>query len=368
MNVRRIILYTTLIILGVYFLVLSLYHAKAFLIPLIAAGLLSMVMLPVAKKFEAWGISKGISVLFADLIILIFCAGLMLLVGIQANSIASNWSEYEKQLQPNIEKIDDYINKKTGISILEQYEQQKKDQVLQGKITSLISRMFSNSMSLMIDFFLVFIYIFFFMYYRHKFFKSFLRFFKEKERDKVAVVLVDFAKITQQYMFGRFLLILYLGIFYTIGLSIVGIKQAVLISVLAAVFTLIPYIGNIIGFVLAGFMALIEKGDMGSLMGVLAVFTVTQLIENYLLEPYVVGEKVNLHPVLVIIGVIAGGAVWGIAGMIIFIPIMGMLKVMFDKIPALEPLGYLLGEEESSGDNFFSKIRDKIKSVFNKKQ
>lgn len=358
-QVKEIIKYSSLIILGLYFLILGIYNTKEFLVPVIIASLLAMVMLPVAKKFETWGISKLWSVVIADLLILIFCVGIIYVIGVQAHGIATDWPEYKKRIQPNIEKIEGFVLEKTGISLQEQFHKQKEEESVQQKVSSIIGQTFSNSFLFLLNFILVFVYIFFFLFYRRKFFNSFLRFFSENKREAVSETFVKFTKVTQQYMFGRFLLILIMAALYAIGLSIIGIKHAIMVSILAAILSLIPYIGNVLGFILALFMAVIVKGGIEALIGVAIVFTVTQFIDGYFLEPYLIGHKVHLHPVLVILGVIAGGAIWGIAGTIIAMPVLGMLKVIFDSIPVLEPLGYFLGEDDT-GPGFFEKIKDKI--------
>jgi len=86
-------------------------------------------------------------------------------------------------------------------------------------------------------------------------------------------------------------------------------------------------------------------------------------VESYILEPYIVGDRVNLNPVVTIIVVVLGGAVWGIVGMLIAIPALGVAKVVFDNIPSLRPLGYLFGSEDISSeddqdkDNLLSRLK-----------
>jgi predicted PurR-regulated permease PerM len=128
------------------------------------------------------------------------------------------------------------------------------------------------------------------------------------------------------------------------------------------VLSLIPYIGNMIGVVLAVVLGALTSDDVGSaLIGIAITFTIAQFVESYILEPYVVGQQVDLNPVLTILGVVAGSAVWGVAGMIIAIPVMGIIKVVCDQIDVLRPIGYLLGEEgieESKG------LTDRVKRWF----
>ena len=168
----------------------------------------------------------------------------------------------------------------------------------------------------------------------------------DNQQSQTRATISEIILISQNYLSGRLLLILFLAILYTIGLSVSGIEQAILISVLAAVLSLMPYVGNILGFGLAVAMVVISGSGLNGVIGVSVTFGVAQFVESYILEPYVVGEKVNINPVFTIIVVVMGGAVWGIIGMLIAIPALGMLKVVFDRIPTLQPIGYLFGGED----------------------
>jgi predicted PurR-regulated permease PerM len=212
------------------------------------------------------------------------------------------------------------------------------------------------------NFLLTFIYVFFFLLYRVKFTKSALKMAPDDRRDKTRKIIHESVLISQNYLFGRMLLILFLAILYSIGLSLSGVEKAILISVLAAVLSLMPYIGNVIGFFLAVAMAFISGSGLTGLVGVTITFSVAQFVESYILEPYVVGEKVNINPVFTIIVVVLGGAVWGIIGMLIAIPALGIMKVVFDRIPSLQPLGYLFGEEGiDDGDDDSPGMFEKVK-------
>lgn len=232
----------------------------------------------------------------------------------------------------------------------------------------------SSFFNFMGTFLLIFVYIFFFLLYRNKFKNSILKMVPDEKRDLTREILTESADISQQYLFGRLLLILFLAIIYSIGLSISGVQHAILVSILAAVLSLLPYIGNIIGYALAVGMALFSGSGAMGVLGVTITFAIAQFIESYILEPYIVGEKVALNPVFTIIVVVLGGAVWGVIGMLIAIPALGIIKIVFDHIPALSPLGYLFGEEDIGDENqedegnFFDKTKKWALNKFNKEK
>ncbi|MBS0000366.1 MAG: AI-2E family transporter [Cyclobacteriaceae bacterium] len=367
---RQIIIFTTLIILGLTFLFYAIIKAKPFLMPISLAALLAMILLPVEKKLRQWKFSKSLSILVSDLLLLGFCVGIFLVVGAQVQSISEQWPEYEEKLGNTIEQVQEFVENKTGISQEKQITKfrdafsSQSEGSIEGET---VKTVFPKLISFSGNFILVFIYIFFFMYYRQKFKNTILKFIDDDKREQASGILINISKVSQQYLFGRFLLIVFLAILYTIGLSIVGIKHALLVSFLAAILSLIPYIGNVFGIVLALFMSLLTDGTFGTIIGVLIVFTIAQFFESYILEPFVVGKQVELNPVVTLIGVVAGGYVWGIAGMVIAIPVMGIFKVIFDNIPVMKPLGYALDEEDAGeGEGWFEKMKDRVVARFKK--
>ena len=191
-----------------------------------------------------------------------------------------------------------------------------------------------------------------------------MKFIPEENQERGKSIIHESGKVSQNYLLGKLILIVLLAVLYGVGLFLSGIKHAVLISILAAVLSLIPYLGNIIGFFLAMAMALFAGGDSSALLGVIITFGVAQFVESYILEPYIVGDQVNIHPIFTIIAVVMGGAVFGVVGMIIAIPIFGIIKVVCDHVNALHPIGYLLGDQKEAGkdeENFFNKLYKKFK-------
>ena len=337
-----------LLVVGTFFLFFGLYKAKGFLIPLSLGVFLSLVMLPVAAWFERKGLSRGLSVLLADFAILVFCAVVVFIVSMQVYQIANDWPEYQEKLQPKYEQIMQFISDKAGVSEREIQNKVKESVEKSGESSGNEPGIISKVSSFLGNFLLVFVYIFFLMFYRRKIKNSILGFIPEEKREKAREIINQSSKVSQQYLFGRFLLILILAVLYSVGLFILGIKQAVLISVIAALLSLIPYIGNILGYGIALLMGVLSGNGAGVIIGVSAVFAVTQFIESYILEPFVVGEKVDLNPTITIIGVVLFGMVWGLAGMFIAIPVLGIFKVISDNVPVLNPLGYTLGTEDIS--------------------
>ena len=188
----------------------------------------------------------------------------------------------------------------------------------------------------------------------------------DDQKERANQIIAKSITVAKAYLAGRFIMMIILTVFYIIGFLLLGVQYAIFVGIIAAVLSIIPYFGNIIGGGIALLFALISGGEIGTLIGVTAVFVVAQFVENNFLEPYIIGKKVSLNPIVIIIIVILGGAVWGVAGMILAIPVTGILKVIFDAVPVMQPLGYLLGNEGigDNGDGMMKKLQKKIKNIF----
>jgi predicted PurR-regulated permease PerM len=438
----KIILAIFLISGSLYFIITGLVLGKAFLVPVVTAIILSMLMSPVAAKFQQWGMGRGWAVLLSDLIVVVFIAFMVLLLVAQANRIAGNWPEIESRLKPKIGHAQDYLSTKLKIGQLgeqqpqqpgqqpgqpiqeqpqeeqpgqqqdslpgkqhpqqeqqlppsqqlyqpdQQNEQQQTDrqqdggqeksqvqqesspvtlnpEIIRNQLTGIISNVFSFLTNLL----LMLVYIFFFMYYSEKFKKALTGLVAEEKRNKVRKIMEESSKTAQHYLFGRFLLISILAVLYMIGFSLAGLEYAVFVALLGALFSLLPYVGNIIALFLAVGMSFMSGGgDTGQIIAIVIIFSIIQFVESYLLEPFVGGHEVDVNPVMVIVGVVLGEMIWGVMGMILAIPLLGILKVILDRTESLRPLGYFLDERgiSSNGGGFQDKVKNWVKSKLKK--
>lgn len=127
---------------------------------------------------------------------------------------------------------------------------------------------------------------------------------------------------------GQLSVMVLLGLIYTAGLMLVGIDLALLIGMGAGLISFVPYLGGIVGFGAALIAALVQHGDLTTLLLVLAVFAVGQTIEGFMLTPWLVGESVGLHPVAVMFAVMAGGQLFGFVGVLLALPVAAVLVVL----------------------------------------
>lgn len=390
MRGKEILTFFVLLVIGLYFFITGVMSASGFLIPITISILLALICIPLANKLEKLGLNRSLSALLCVLLSLIAFVSFFVLISFQIAQFSDKWPEIKEKTQVGLESVEDFVSKNTGFSFQEDInqifnsesknqsnqktntkDQEKPNQTIQENavsedsaasedslIADLPTNLFLKVGGAVMGFFgflgnsaLVMIYLFFLLLYRNKFKLSVLNFFNYENQSNVKDVLSDTIHLAMDFLVGRLILIAFLIVIYGIGLSVSGIENAILISIIAALLSLIPYVGNIIGLILALSMAMFSGGEFRMYLGVAITYSLAQFIESYILQPYVVGEKVDINPIVTIIVVVLGGTIWGVAGMILSIPIIGISKIICDAIPALQPIGYFLGKEDLKSDD-----------------
>jgi predicted PurR-regulated permease PerM len=195
-------------------------------------------------------------------------------------------------------------------------------------------------------FLLTMIYVFFILRYRKRFKYFLFRISPKKNRSEIKQTLSEISRVISGYLVGKLILMGILLVCYLLGLGFSGVDNFILVSLIAVVLNLIPYLGNVIGFSTALAYGYLVSGDFYVLIGVVVTFSISLFIETYILQPYIMGSKVNVHPFLVIVMVILGGALWGISGMILAVPFTAILTVLLLHLPYLKSVGLLLSKKE----------------------
>ena len=138
----------------------------------------------------------------------------------------------------------------------------------------------------------------------------------------------DADRVLGGFLHGQLLVMLAQGVFYAVGLSIVGLDQALLIGFVAGMITFVPYLGSVIGITLALVAGLVQFQDLPHMVAIGGVFAVGQLLESLVLTPLLVGDRLGLHPVAVIFAVMAGGQLFGFFGVLLALPVSAVLVVV----------------------------------------
>ena len=343
----------SILVLFLFFLIFAgLYFAKAFLVPLCFAALFAMLFVPVCRRLENAGIGRALSTLICVLIFLAIVAGIVALITWQVTDLTKDLGNVQQKGREMLEQVKNYISQTIGIA----HEQQDKIIEEQSKnANGAIAGAGSYLLSFLVDFILMIVYMFLFIHARGKLKNFVLMLVPKKEVPNAEHALTGIQKVTQQYLTGLSLMIVCLWILYSIGFSIVGLKNAFFFAVLCGLLETVPFVGNLTGNALAILMALTQDGGSGMVIGILIVYATIQFFQTYLLEPLVVGAEVNISPMFTIIALVIGELVWGIPGMVLAIPLLGIVKIICDHVEPLQPYGYLIGSTRMKRKGLFSK-------------
>lgn len=352
MNKLQHAVYVLLLILLSFCL---LYFGSEFLIPLALAAIFSMVFIRLCNWFESKGIARGWASLFC---LLLFVLAIGLIIGLlywQLGSLTENLSAMKDRLSGMLSDLKSWINQKLDIPAKQQNEIIK--QSSSGGGNMLLS--FAGGLfGIAVNSILVLVYMYLSLYYRSHIKKFILKIVPNKEEDRADDIVHESAKVAQHYLSGLAAMIGVLWVLYGIGFSIVGVESAIFFAVLCGILEIVPFVGNLTGTSFTLLAVIGQGGDTRMIIGVLIVYGLVQFLQTYILEPLIVGEQVNINPLFTILAIVAGEFIWGVAGMILAIPLLGILKIIFDRIPVLQPYGFLIGTEKvrNKKENWFSKL------------
>lgn len=344
-------------------LVVILVYAKPFLVPLVFAGLFAMLLLPITRWLQARNLNQVVSILISILVLIVFFGLLVAFISWQVSDLADDASKMEEQLGKQVEKLRAYLSNSMGIPRQEQQKIMKQQQeAAPGRTSAFINSLLSGVGTFLTNTILVLVYIFLFQYFRDHIRQFIMKLVPREETGNTVEIIQSAEKVTRKYLTGLSLMIMSLWVMYAIGFSIVGVKNAIFFAILCGVLEIVPFVGNLVGTSLTVAVSLVQGGDTQMVLGILATYALVQFIQTYILEPLVVGAEVNINPLFTILGIVAGEMLWGIPGMILAIPLMGITKIVCDHVTPLKPFGFLIGErKKKKNDKGFAK---KIKAWF----
>lgn len=321
------------------------FYAKAFLVPVVIAALLAMLFLPLCNRMEKVRIPRVVAIICCILILLAVVAGVAFLLSWQIADLAKESSTIEQNLTRRIAEVRRYIDQTFGISRQQQKEVLNGGQS-SGRLPGMITGFLSGMGGFLTDFILVLVYLFLFLYLRLHLKKFLLMLVPQQNRQQAQQTLAQCRQVSQRYLTGMALMIGCLWVLYGIGFTIVGVKNALFFAILCGLLEIIPFVGNLTGTLFTVITVFAQGGSSSMVLGVLITYATVQFVQTYLLEPMVVGAEVSINPLATIAALVIGELVWGIPGMILAIPMLGIVKIICDNVAPWRPVGFLLGSDK----------------------
>ncbi|HLT06791.1 MAG TPA: AI-2E family transporter [Cyclobacteriaceae bacterium] len=347
-------------LLAMVLLVYVLTAAAFILVPLVWSIFIAFSIYPLSNWLEGKRIPRAIAIVISLLFVGIFLFGLLYLLTSQMVALAGDFPEIGKSFNERIQKYLVEIQSFIGNDYLLQEMNWSLYRFLSPE--SLNATLFSTGKTLTLAG-IIPLYIFFLLYYKD-FFVEFIRRVSAKSNAHILEWAEDAGEVIQNYITGMLKVTLIVALLSAIFLFSIDVEYYLLFAIWIAVMNLIPYIGVFISSAVVIIYVLLTTETIFYPVLTLLVLWGIQLLENNIITPLVVGAKVNVNALAVILAILAGGAIWGVSGMILFIPLTGILKITFDRIPMLQPFGYLLGDNfpvHEKRENFWKIFLRKIK-------
>ena len=189
------------------------------------------------------------------------------------------------------------------------------------------------------------VYIFLFLYYRTLLLRFIMELFDPRHSANVQEVIQEIRYVMQHYITGLLTETSIVGVLNVLGLIFIGAPYALLLGIIAAILNLIPYIGGLIAVVLTALITYSNTASVSKMVWAVIVLLIVQMIDNNFLVPKVIASRVKLNALISIVGVLIGGALCGVGGMFLSIPLIAICKVIFERVEEMKPWGKLLGDD-----------------------
>jgi predicted PurR-regulated permease PerM len=343
--------------------------ARSVLIPLSLALLISFILFPVVKKLEAWGINRLFAAFLSLLMMFLILGGFLTLFSTQVMNFSDQVSDFTEKIMDTLSELIVYIN--GNVNFIDDLNRQELIEEgkswLQESSGTLLQSTFSTTSTLFTGVFTTVIFTFLILIYRIGLTKAFVSFGEEENQDRILRMLQKIQQVGKQYLSGMFILILILGFANSIGLLLIGIDNPFLFGFLAAFLSIVPFVGTTIGAVIPVLYAFMTSDTIWVPVAVIIWFWAIQVIESNFLNPKIVGSSLNVNALVAILSLLVGAAVWGVAGMILFLPFAAILKVICEEFDQLKPIAMLISNDISGDEKKeakTSKWAEKVKGWF----
>ncbi|MDB5257150.1 MAG: family transporter [Chitinophagaceae bacterium] len=338
------ILRFTLVLICLCIAMTLVFLGQQIIVPLLLALLFAILLNPMVSFLNRrLRVPNVLAVLISCMLLFAFLGGILMIIYWQAADISHEWPTIKHNFSMHIKNGERWINQTFHVSgkKQEQYVQETAKKTLDGGMGDTLSSFTNTAMSLI----LIPLYTFLILLYRKLFVNFLCKIVPSKEHKTLIDILVNIGSIVQNYIVGLIIEMFIVASLTTGGLMLLGVPYAILLGVITALLNLIPYIGILFAALLTVLAALTASTDPTIVIKIGFMIWGIQLFDNNFLVPKVVGNKVQINALVSILGVILFGTLAGIAGMFLALPMIAILKVIFDRVESLKPYGYLIGDD-----------------------
>lgn len=352
-------------LLGIFLIGALLVLGSNIIMPLIMAFFISIVLLPPYRFFRRLKFPNVVAILIPILLMIAVVVLIGWFFSNQVGRLIADFPQIQQNVTQHLNSLSKWINDISHFSTTQQIrfinEQSNK---LLTYSAAILGGAAGSLSSAFIFLGLLPIYVFLMLTYKNLLLRFVFMWFPPDHHEKVEEALWESETIIKSYLIGLLIQVSYMTVLLGGLLLLFGIKHALLIGVLFALLNLIPYVGALIGNILGVLLTLSSSQSLTPVLVVLGTIGAVQFLDNNILMPRIVGSKVRINALGAIVGVLIGGATAGISGMFLSLPMIAVMKIIFDRSEMFKPWGVLLGDENPNESPMSNKrLRSKSDAV-----
>ncbi|MBR9859184.1 AI-2E family transporter [bacterium] len=316
--------------------------------PLIVSGILAALLSNIVAALEQKNFKPVLASFTVTVLLFLVIGGLFTVIVFQYVNVLDELPEWGDKISAKLESLVDYAATSWGLSastINSTLAEVKSG--LQSNAADAVGSVWTYFINAISILFLIPVFTFFMIFYRAKLNRLIELWLERRSKTKKqSIQIIKEAKEgVSKYLKGLLFVMFILACLNTIGLAILGVPYYILLGTTAALLSVIPYLGNVVGGGVAVIVAYASSGNYWLAIGVIVLFAAIQILEGNLITPLVMKDQVNINPFSVILALLIGGAVWGILGMIVSVPALAIIKVYMERDSNLKEYAKLLGDE-----------------------
>ncbi|MEO6024921.1 MAG: AI-2E family transporter [Burkholderiales bacterium] len=324
-------------VLGAALVVGLLFYALGpILTPFMAAAILAYICDPFADRLQAKGVPRTLATaLVLLLLITIFVVLLLITIPLFQKEIALLAQRLPSYLTAANEKLIPWLNAKLGLKLELDFSSLRDSvtayvqdaQGLAGKVFSSLRIGGLAVIGFFINLLLIPVVLFYLLRDWEKLVEKIDHLIPRRWHGKVTEIAKEIDAVLSEFLRGQISVMLLMSVFYVVGLWFAGLEFALPVGIITGMLVFVPYVGMITGLLLATLAALMQFQEWTSIVWVWAVFGVGQLLEGMVVTPWLVGDRIGLHPVVVIFALLAFGQIFGFFGVLLALPVSAVLLV-----------------------------------------
>lgn len=334
-----------LLCIGMYIFISMLYIAQSIIVPLIFGTIIAILLHPIVRFFVKKKFNRVLAITITLLLSFFVIIGFGLFMYSQISMFSDSWPIFVEKFTNLTNETIHWIPGYFDISAdkVNSWIAETKAELLDSSSSAIGQTLLSVGNTVVVIF-LIPVYVFLLLFYQPLLLDFIHQIFESEKQNKVTVIISQTKSVIQRYLVGLVIEAVLVATLNSVGLLVLGIDYAILIGILGALLNLIPYIGGLIAVAIPMMIALVTKDSPWFALYVMAIYYSIQLFDNNFIVPKIVASKVRINALVSIVVVLAGGALWGVSGMFLSIPLIAIIKVICDHINPLKPIGFLLGD------------------------